>query len=193
MSRTICILRPGPRPQIKTTLILESVVVVLWAERVRSIQKAAVLSPESALPFYSFPKYQQYPLAIQSTCACTYLAQREIVTNNNSKSSKMFAVAGQQIFSKYWFPLDFSEVFRFQGIANIPSYVFHTFCLIYPTLSDEKFLSIGFHKTCHFLRFQGIANISSFVFHTFCLIYPDSVLSDENFLSIGFHKTCHFF
>ena len=81
--------------------------------------------------------------------------------------------------------------FRFQRVANIPSYVFHTFCLIYPALSDPNFLSIGFHKTCHFFRFQGIADISSYVFHTFCLIYP--ALSDEKILSIGFHQTCHFF
>ena len=68
-----------------------------------------------------------------------------------------------------------SHFFRFQGIANISSFVFHTFCLIYPASVRQKILSIGFHKTCHFFRFQGIANISSFVFHTFCLIYPDSV------------------
>ena len=32
-------------------------------------------------------------------------------------------------------------------------------------LSDEKFLRIGFHKTCHIFRFHGIANIPSYVFH----------------------------
>ena len=69
--------------------------------------------------------------------------------------------------------------------------VFHTFCLIYPVLSDEHFGSIGFHKTCDVFRFQGIANIPSYVFHTVCWIYP--VLSDENFGSIGFHKTCDVF
>ena len=83
------------------------------------------------------------------------------------------------------------HIFRFQGIANISSYVFHTFCLIYPTLSNDNFLSIGFHMTCHFFRFQGIANIASYVFHIFCLVYP--ALSDKKFLSIGFHKTCHIF
>ena len=82
------------------------------------------------------------------------------------------------------------QFFRFQGISNISSHVFHTFCLIYPAPSDEKILSFGFHKTCHFFRFQGIANISSYVFHSFSLIYP--ALSVENFLSIGFHKTCLF-
>ena len=67
--------------------------------------------------------------------------------------------------SKNWFPQDLS-FFRLQEIANIPSDVFHTFCLINPALSDEKFLSIGFHMTCQYFRFQRIANISNFVFHT---------------------------
>ena len=75
--------------------------------------------------------------------------------------------------------------------TNIPSYVFHTFYLICPALSDEYFLRIGFHMTGHFFRFQGIPNIPSYVFHTSCLIYP--ALSDEYFLSIGLHMTCHFF
>ena len=92
---------------------------------------------------------------------------------------------------KYCFPRDFFIFFRFQGIANVPSYVFHTFCLIYPSMSDKSFLSIVFHAACHFFRFQGIANIPSYVFHTFCLIYQ--ALSDEKFLSIGFPATCHFF
>ena len=67
--------------------------------------------------------------------------------------------------------------FRFQGIVNIPSYVFHTLWLIYPSLSDEILPSIGFHKTCHIFRFQGVPNIQSYVFHTFCLIY--TALSEE--------------
>ena len=62
--------------------------------------------------------------------------------------------------------------FRFQGIANISSFVFQTCCLIYPTKSDKYFPSIGFHKTCHFFRFQGLANISSYVFLTFWSMYP---------------------
>ena len=62
--------------------------------------------------------------------------------------------------------------FRFQGIANISSYVFHTFCLIYPALSDKYFLSIGFHKTCHFFRYQGIANIPNYFFPPFLFDTP---------------------
>ena len=81
------------------------------------------------------------------------------------------------------------HIFRFQGIANVSSYVFHTFCLVYPALSDEKILSIGFHMTFQILKFQGIANISSFVFHTFCLIYP--ALLDEKFLCMGVTKDDH--
>ena len=57
----------------------------------------------------------------------------------------------------------------------------------YGRLSDQNFLSIGFHESCHFFRFQEIANIPSYVFHTFCLIYP--TLSDKKFLSIGFNMT----
>ena len=88
---------------------------------------------------------------------------------------------------------------------------FHTFCLIYPALSNKKnskywfphglsFLQVSrkrkYFTLCfpHFLfdvpsSVRQIANISSYVFHTFCMIYP--ALSDENFLRIGFHKTCH--
>ena len=32
------------------------------------MQKAVVLRPESGQPFWSFPKYQHYPLAIPFTC-----------------------------------------------------------------------------------------------------------------------------
>ena len=80
---------------------------------------------------------------------------------------------------------------RFQIIANIPSHVFYTFCLMYPALSNRNFLTIGFHITCHFVIFKGIAKIPSYVFHTFCLIYP--ALSNKIFLSIGFHKFAIFF
>ena len=78
---------------------------------------------------------------------------------------------GRLILSIGFQKTDFKDIFIY-----IPSYVFHTFCLIYPALSDEKFRSIGFHKTCHILGFQGIANNSSYVFHTFCLLdIPSSV------------------
>ena len=101
-----------------------------------------------------------------------------------------FGRLSDKIFLRIGFHQTCYYYFRFQGIANIPSYVFHTFCLIYEALSDERILSIGFHMTCHFIRFQEIANISCYVFHTFCFIYP--ALSDQIFLSINFLKTCHF-
>ena len=44
--------------------------------------------------------------------------------------------------------------FRFQGIDNIPSYVYYTFCLIYHALPDENFPSFGFHQTCFFSDFK---------------------------------------
>ena len=43
-------------------------------------------------------------------------------------------------------------------MANSINFVFHTFCLVFPALSDENFLSMGFHMTCHIFRLQGIAN-----------------------------------
>ena len=64
---------------------------------------------------------------------------------------------------------DFKELQIFQVLFST-LFVWYT-----QPLSDKYFLSIGFHKTCHFFWFQGIANISSFVFHTFCLIHPASV------------------
>ena len=74
---------------------------------------------------------------------------------------------------EYFLSIGFCKTFhffRFWGIANISSYVFHTFCLIYPA---------QLCKTNNF-RFQEIANLSSYIFHTFCLIYP--VLWDTHFL-----------
>ena len=69
--------------------------------------------------------------------------------------------------------------FRFQGNANISSFVFHTLCLIYPALSDENWFP---HYLSVFFRFQRIANIPSYIFHIFCLVYP--ALSDKYFQGI---------
>ena len=80
---------------------------------------------------------------------------------------------------------------RFQIIANIPSYVFYTFCLIYPALSNRNFLTIGFHITCHFVIFKGIAKIPKLCFPHFLFDIPSSV--QQNFSKYWFPQICHFF
>ena len=91
---------------------------------------------------------------------------------------------------KYWFPHDLSFL---RNSRNCKYFKFFSTLFVWYTqpLSDNFFLSIGFHKTCHFSWFQGIANISSFVFHTFCLVYPASVR--QNFSKYWFPKDLSFF
>ena len=81
------------------------------------------------------------------------------------------------------------HIFRFHGIAYIPSNVFHTFCFIYPALSGKYFVCIGLQKTCIIFRFHVIANIPSFVFHTSLT----NIVRFHGLKIFCFHRTYNFF
>ena len=83
----------------------------------------------------------------------------------------------RHFFTKYWIlqALLFFQILRNWKYSKLCFPIF--FGLICPALSEEYFLSFGFHMTSHFFIFSGNGNILSNVFHTFCLIYP--AMSDK--------------
>ena len=80
--------------------------------------------------------------------------------------------------TKYFLELVSKRLVIFSDLKELFLYItrniFHTFCLIYPALSDVNFLGIGFHMTCHLFRISRKCKYFKLCFPHFLFDIPSS-------------------